>query len=48
MILKFGSVVALFNPLKTFQNLFVQMPDTIFKANQKFPHTFPIGKLGNP
>ena len=31
MVLKFGSFVA-----KIFQNLFVQMPDTIFMANQNF------------
>jgi len=37
-ILKFGSFVVLLDPLKIFQNLFVQMLYTIFTANQKFPH----------
>ena len=44
MIMKFGSSVALLDPLKIFQNHFVQIPDTIFMANQKFHHTFPMEK----
>ena len=35
-ILKFGSFVVLFDALKIFQNLFVQMSDIIFMANQIF------------
>jgi len=41
---KFGSFVVLLDPLKIFQNIFVQMLHTIFIVNQKFPHTFPMGK----
>ena len=44
MILKFGSFVVLLDPLKIFQNLFVQMFDIIFTANQNFHNTFPMGK----
>ena len=44
MILKFGFVVLL-DLLKIFQNLFVQMFDIIFTANQNFHNTFPVGKL---
>jgi len=43
-ILKFGSFVVLLDPLKIFQNLFVQMVHTTFTANQRFPHTFPMVK----
>ena len=34
----------LLDPLKIFQNLFVQMFDIIFTANQNFHNTFPMGK----
>ena len=40
-ILKFGSFVILLDPLKIFQNLFVQMLRTTFTVNQRYPHTFP-------
>ena len=43
-VLKFGSFVVLLDPLKIFQNLFVQMFDIIFTANQIFNNTFPMGK----
>ena len=43
-ILKFGSFVVLLDPLKIFQNLFVQMFDLIFTANQNFHNTFPMEK----
>ena len=43
-ILKFGSFVVLLDPLKIFQNLFVQMFDMIFTANQNFNNAFPMGK----
>ena len=33
----------LLGPLKVFQNLFVQMFDIIFTANQNFHNTFPMG-----
>ena len=36
MILKFGSFAALLDPLKNFQNLFVQMSDTILVFNAIF------------
>ena len=42
--LKFGSFVVLLDPLKIFQNLFVQMLCTIFTVNESFPHTFAVGK----
>ena len=42
-ILKFGSFVVLLDPLRIFQNLFVQMSDIIFMANQNFHNTFPMG-----
>ena len=35
-ILKFGSFVVLLDPLKIFQNSFVQMFDIILMANQNF------------
>ena len=44
MILKFGSFVVLLDPLKIFQNLFVQMFDIVFTANQNFHNTLPMGK----
>jgi len=31
-------------PTKIFQNLFIQMLHITFRANQRFPHTFPMGK----
>ena len=43
MILKFGSFVVLLDPLKIFQNPYVQMSDLIVIANQKFHHAFPMG-----
>ena len=43
MILKFGSFVALLDPLKIVLNYFVQMFDIIFTANQNFHNTFPMG-----
>ena len=43
-ILKFGSFVVLLDPLTMFQNLFVQMFDIIFTANQNFCNTFRMGK----
>ena len=43
-ILKFGSFVVLLDPLKTFQNLVIQMFDIIFMANQNFHNTFPMEK----
>ena len=43
-ILKFGSFVVLLDPLKIFQNLFDQMFDIIFMANQNFHNAFPMGK----
>ena len=43
-ILKFGPFVVLPDPLKIFQNLFVQMFDIIFTANQNFHNTFPMEK----
>ena len=43
MILKFGSFVVLLDPLKILQNLFVQMLDIVFTANQNFHNTFPRG-----
>ena len=39
-ILKFGSFVVLLDPLKILQNLFVQMFDIIFTANQIFTMHF--------
>ena len=47
MILKLGSFVVLLDPLKIFQNLFIQKFDIIFMANQKFHNTFPMGKPYN-
>ena len=44
MIFKFGSFVVLFDLLKIIQNLFIQMSDIIFTANQTFHHTFPMGE----
>ena len=35
--------VVLLDPLKIFQNLFVEMFDIIFTANQNFYNTFPVG-----
>ena len=43
IILKFGSFVVLLDPLKIFQNLFVQIFDILFTANQNFHNTFPMG-----
>ena len=43
MILKFGSFVVLLDPLKIFQNHFVQMSDIIFTGNQNIRITFPMG-----
>ena len=42
--MKSGSFVELLDPLKIIQNNFIQMPNTIFMANQTFHHTFPMGK----
>ena len=42
MILKFGPFVVLFDPLKIFQNLFVQMFD-IIRPIKIFTNTFPMG-----
>ena len=46
-ILQFGLFVVILDPLKIFQNLFVQMLHATFTANQKFFHTFPMGSLRN-
>ena len=43
MILKFGLFVVLLDLLKIFQNLFVQMSDIIFMANQNCHNTLPMG-----
>ena len=40
----FSPFVALLDLLRIFQNLFVQMPDTIFIINQNFHQTFSMGK----
>ena len=42
--LEIGSFVVLLDQLKIFQNLFVQMFDLIFTANQNFHNTFAMGK----
>ena len=42
-ISNFGSFVVLLDPLKIFQNVFVQIFDIIFTANQNFHNTFPMG-----
>jgi len=46
-VLKFHLFVVLFDPLKLFQDLFVQMLHMTFTANQRFPHTFPMGSVRN-